>query len=535
MAFSRKAGLVAAIAAGIAVAQPPAARAATAGPPARPVKLVVTLKLHRAADLSALVANQSDPRSPLYAHFLTPEGFRATYAPSAQEYAATATELAREGFSIDRRYAGRTVLDVSGDPATVERRFGVKLHVAGFGAAARYIADRKPAAGAKLPAVAAVAGLEPDAIPEIVRSSAPVAGTRSAAPTATAGGFPTVGPDNGYSPAALSRAYDLPLGHGYDGTGTAVADLVDGFPDAGLAVFLKRFGLAPASPAPKVVAIDGGGGQDNVEADYDFEWLYATAPGATMYDYEIPALSIGGILDGLGQIVSDDKVDVVNISFAACENFTTLAYGGLPLVAQAAAEGIAFESIAFGGSAYCGFQGIAMPQFPADGPDGLAVGGNSTITNPSGAAIGVSGYVGSGGGVSLIVPLPPAQKGVGGITPGGRNVPDITLPAEIDGSGPSWNYETYWVGGGPSINAPAAGGMLAEFTQMAGHRLGAFDRTLYALFKANGYGSAITDITVGCSGTVGTTTVCAGPNYDRTSGLGSLDAYALGKLLGGSK
>ncbi len=526
--------LALAIATGTAVAGSPAASAGTGSFAARPVKLIVTLKLHRAADLSALVANQSDPHSPLYAHFLTPEAFRATYSPTVQEYAATAAELEREGFSIDRRYGARTTLGISGDAATVERRFGVKLHVAGFGAAARYIADRKPAAGARLPAVATVAGLEPDATPEILRNSASPPGAGNVAPAAAAG-FAMVGPDNGYSPAALSRAYDLPLGHGYDGTGTSVADLVDGFPDSGLASFLKHFAITPASPEPTVVAIDGGGGQDNVEADYDFEWLYATAPGAAMYDYEIPALSISGILDGLAQIVSDNKVDVVNVPFAACENFTTLAYGGLPLVEQAAAQGIAFESVSFGGAAYCNFPGIAMPQFPADSPDGLAAGGNSTITNATGTAVGISGYVGSGGGVSLIVPLPPAQKGVAGILPGGRNVPDITLPAEIDGSGPSWNYETYWVGGGPGVNAPAAGGMLAEFTQMTGHRLGAFERTLYALFKAHGYGSAITDITAGCNGAVGTTNVCAGAGYDRTSGLGSLDAYALGTLLGGSK
>jgi kumamolisin len=533
MKFIQKAGLVAAIAAGVAVAGTSASRAATGRPAASPVKLVVTLKLHRAAELSALVANQSDPRSPLYAHFLTPAEFRAAYAPTAQEYEATAAELVRAGFSIDRRFDARTVLDVSGDAATVERGFGVKLHVAGTGAAARYIADRKPADGAKLSAVAAVAGLEPDATAEIVRNSAAVAGVRPVAPAAS--GDSKIGPDEGYSPAALSRAYDLPLGHGYDGRGTAVADLVDGFPDSGLAVFLKTFAIAPASPTPAVVAIDGGGGNDNVEADYDFEWLYATAPGAAMYDYEIPALSVSGILHGLERIVSDNKADVVNVPFAACENFTSLAYGGLPLIEQAAAEGIAFESVTFGGAAHCGFLGIAMPTFPADGPDGLAAGGDSTITDVTGAAIGISGYVGSGGGVSVIVPIPAAQKGVGGVTPGGRNVPDLTLPAELDGSGPSWNYESYWVGGNPNINAPAAGGMLAEFTQMTGHRLGAFDRTLYALFKTHGYGRAFIDITAGCNGTVGTTPVCAGPLYDRTSGLGSIDAYALGTLLGGSK
>jgi hypothetical protein len=51
------------------------------------------------------------------------------------------------------------------------------------------------------------------------------------------------------------------------------------------------------------------------------------------------------------------------------------------------------------------------------------------------------------------------------------------------------------------------------------------------LFATNGYGAAFQDITVGCNTTIYDKPSCAKPGYDLTAGIGTIDAYQVGKLL----
>jgi subtilase family serine protease len=239
--------------------------------------------------------------------------------------------------------------------------------------------------------------------------------------------------------------------------------------------------------------------------------------------------------------VSDNIVDVVNTSFAACELDDTLELALEPVLAQGAAQGIAFEGVQFGTPTTCDYKGIDPIMVPGGDVNSLAVGASNAIADPSGALTAQSGLPASGGGVSLIVPLPAFQNGISGINPAGRNTPDLVLAGEVNSVGPS-AYFTAENFGGPSgppgwnggfvfaNNAPAAG-MLADLQQMVHHRLGAFNRTLYRLFGADGYGAAFSDITSGCDGLVGSTPLCARQGYDVTSGIGSVDVYRLGKLL----
>jgi subtilase family serine protease len=482
------------------------------------------LRLHREDQLDALIAQQTNPISPLYAHFLTPAQVRDRFAPTAAEYAAALTTLRNDGFSIDRTYGSRALADVSAAPAAVEQTFGVLLTAARSAGKVRYVANHRPIIGASLPAVAAVAGVEPD-------TAQPAATRGTIGATAAPSGGGPVGPDDGFTPSAFAQAYDYPLLHGFNGSGTRIADIVDGSSDKGLATFLRYYQIAPAFPQPNVIPINGGGGQDVYQPDIDTEWLYATAPGAHIDEYDLPDLSNVNIVDAVASIASSNAADVVNISFAACETDETLFYSVEPLIKQSAAEGISIESVAFGGVSYCGPPGAITTQIPADSSAGLAVGGENVIAAQSGASTAASGFVATGGGVSLLVPVPPGQKPIRGVDPRGRNVPDLVLGASINGTGPSYNVYGLWLGGSPFVVNAAAGGLLAEYKQMTGHRLGAFNATIDALFAQTGYGSVFGDVTTGCNGVVSGKAVCAKPGYDITSGIGSVDAFGLGKLL----
>ena len=98
--------------------------------------LALTLRYRNADRLDRLVAEQSNPRSAEYRHWLSNEQFAATYAPSAADYRKVATSLQRAGFHIDATYANRTVVDASAPVQTIERYFETTIHRVRPGAAA---------------------------------------------------------------------------------------------------------------------------------------------------------------------------------------------------------------------------------------------------------------------------------------------------------------------------------------------------------------------------------------------------------------
>ncbi len=476
------------------------------------VRLAVTLKLHDLGGLEKLVAAQSDPRSPQYAHFLTPAAFGATYAPTQDEYGATVAALRSRGFSIVRTMRDRSLIDVSASATTIAKTFGSTPH-------ASWMPAIDPAA---LPYVASVSGSESIAF-------APRTHGLSASPT-TASADHYLGPDGGYAPAALEIAHDYPILHGFDGAGMTVADVIDSVPDSSFAQFVNALGISPVPAAPTVIPLNGASQTDPTQADFDAEWILGTAPGATLDIYEIPNLSNVNIVDGLDRVVSDDLADVIAISFAGCEPNPTFTDALIPIFAHASALGMTIEAPVFNGVNACGFANQEVPQTPADISDVLAVGASSTITSTTHTIAAETGLGISGGGVSIVVPVPAEQKHIPGVNPAGRNVPDFVIAGEIDGAGPAYSVYGYWVGGAPNVNAPAAGGMLAEIAQYSGHRLGAFGRTMYRAFEAFGYGGAFEDISLGCNGVIDAVNVCAVPGYDLTTGIGSVDATLLANL-----
>ena len=97
----------------------------------RPLDLVtatVMLRYNREAELNALVDAQSNPRSPLYHHFLTSAQFNNYFAPTPQQQSLVIARLRAAGLRVRHTFANRTILDVQGTSASAEEYFATEIH-----------------------------------------------------------------------------------------------------------------------------------------------------------------------------------------------------------------------------------------------------------------------------------------------------------------------------------------------------------------------------------------------------------------------
>lgn len=73
---------------------------------------VVVLRLNHQAELERLVREVSDPRSPRFRHFLTLSQFETRYAPTQRQHDEVVHSLRAAGFTIERTYPDRAIVDV---------------------------------------------------------------------------------------------------------------------------------------------------------------------------------------------------------------------------------------------------------------------------------------------------------------------------------------------------------------------------------------------------------------------------------------
>ena len=88
------------------------------------VMVSVHLPLRNSDELDALIARQTDKSSADYRHFLTPEQFRAKFAPSQADLNTAASTL--RGLGFDTHATSQAILASAPQPV-VERAFQVKL------------------------------------------------------------------------------------------------------------------------------------------------------------------------------------------------------------------------------------------------------------------------------------------------------------------------------------------------------------------------------------------------------------------------
>jgi hypothetical protein len=92
------------------------------------VNATVTLRYNHQAELDALVTAFGNRRSPLYHHFLSSKQFDNYFAPTPQQQRIVVAALQSAGIHVTHAYSNRTLLDVQGTNASVERFFDTEIH-----------------------------------------------------------------------------------------------------------------------------------------------------------------------------------------------------------------------------------------------------------------------------------------------------------------------------------------------------------------------------------------------------------------------
>jgi subtilase family serine protease len=528
------------------------------------------------ASFEELLAEQQDPASSNYRHWLTPREFGEQFGPAPRDVETISAWLRGHGFSVNAVAQGRRFIEFSGTAAQVAEAFHTQIN--------RYVVDGKPywanATDPYIPAALAplVKGIA--SLHNFPRRAMHGTVTQTSFARTNAKAAPQFNLSNGtyaLGPYDFATIYNvLPLwSAGTIGSGQTIAIAARSEIDLGdVSDFQNLFGL-PLKP-PQIILNGPDPGivsDDEDESELDVQWSGAVAQGAAIQlVVSASTNSADGIDLSSAYIVDNNLAPVVSLSYGSCEQDLQGSQLYNLLWQQAAAQGMSvFVSAGDAGSAGCddpsstnATQGFAVNGL-ASTPYNVAVGGtefnenesdstywsstpgahlasalsyipevvwNETTVAESGAQPGL--WAG-GGGVSIVYGRPAWQTGNGvpATDPNSsghhRLLPDVSLSAaEHDGYIVCLNracrggsvYLIY----GTSASVQAFAGLMALVDQSQGSIQGNPNFHLYPLSNTSGVYHDITS---------GTNEVpCAGgsPNCSsHTNGVsGAMNGYPAG-------
>lgn len=516
--------------------------------------------------LRQLIAEQQDPGSPEYHHWLTPAEFGRRFGPSDNDVAAITGWLQGQGFRVEPAPNGRRYLIFSGTSAQVEAAFQTQMHryaVAGQS----YVANATPAS-------------VPRALAGVVQGVASLTSFHPMLPQSWPAETKQFQIRQGIAatgPADLAAIYNAaPLNKaGVQGQGQSIAlieesnivlkDLTDFRTVTGLPV--ANVNVIVNGPDPGPLWYDG----EEFEAISDTEYAGAMAPQATLNVIVSASTEFTqGILLSTYYAVDHVVSPVTSLSYGGCETLNNTYYAGVPQAFAAAYEQGAAEGIShfvssgdYGGDACLGLGLSAGYGVNAigDSPWNVSVGGTEFLMPDPDIYFPPPSYTATGyvpestwndyenpldgrplagnGGVSINFTKPAWQTGPGVPADGQRDLPDVSLVSgdnlfyltcEADiGFDCSQGFGAGVIG--TSLATPNWAAIQALVNQKASLLGGAGNPnpTYYRL--AAGANSPFHDVTVGDTkvpdfngNMVG---YIATPGYDLATGLGSVDVNAL--------
>ncbi len=282
--------------------------------------------------LKKLIADQQNPRSPQYHHWLTPQEFGARFGATDATIAALSMWLESQGLKLGSISAGRDYLPFSGTKAQVEFTFGTPIHAFNINGEQHYSNIADPSIPASFKGlIAAIRGLN-DFYPR------PGVKAHQATPTSATSPQPDLylGPnfDPGYvGPGDAANIYDLSPLYANNISGKDVTVAVVAASDisaAQLSAYLNAVGVGQQSGGTfnsiPVPVADGGSDPGQTmdasegEAYLDTEIIGGLAPGANILVVrdKNPFLAGQYIIDSPTQ-AGLPPVGVINISFGVCE------------------------------------------------------------------------------------------------------------------------------------------------------------------------------------------------------------------------
>lgn len=510
--------------------------------------LTVTLPFKDQAGLDRLIQQLYDPSHPSYHQFLTPQDFAASYGPQREDLEAVRRHFESKGFHIAPDGFRDGVLRITADASKVQKALGIHIH--------RFQSrDREFFATMEDPSLPVsigqrikhIAGL--NNIP-LVR---PRLTSEALSPELGAGG-----PLGGLLPYDISKAYGFP-GEPLNGSGQVVALFeLDGYDPQDVATYNQTFNLRQVPLETILVGgADGVPGSDALEVTMDIEMVNAVAPGLKKILVYEGINTESGILDTYRSIATDGRASVVSTSWGRAEvlagrvgvqRFTD---AESDIFRQMAAQGQTIFAASGDQGAYDGAAPVALMSTddPASQPYVTGVGGTTLSLDLAGQYLGEQAWNGawagsSGGGVSQLWPVPPYQSGIPGILNHpltglqGRNVPDVSLNADLNPGYAAFQGQRWRVVGGTSCGSPLWAGFTAILNQYLQSKelpvIGFMNPLLYRLSQASSQTSVFHDIAVGNNfyspAPLG---FLATPGYDPVTGLGSLKASTLLSIIGG--
>ncbi len=495
-------------------------------PGSQQLSLAISLPLRNQDKLNSFLQQLEDPTSPNYHRYLTPAQFTAQFGPTVEQFQQVISYLEAHGFAVTHQSPGRTLVNVTGSVAQVEKTFKVKMQTYQHPTEKRtYFAPNvEPTVDAGLP-ILSVGGLTNFVLPQSLLKRAP-AGVQSNQTGS--------GPGGQFLGSDFRAAY---YGSGaLTGSGQALA-LIE-FGQWNMADVTAYFtSVGQANNVPVILELTGGtsgacpGACNDGEEANDVIQILSMAPGASvLIVYE--DTSNNADINMFDAYANDNLAKQISMSFGIGNG-------------NAAADEQAFQQMHAQGQNFFLASGDEGANLGEGGWPGYSqyvtdVGGTDlTTTSAGGAWASEIGWVGSGTGWcdTTIVNGPCYKVGNAGIpsyqsqiasaisiAQGSliyRDVPDVSADA---------NTDSFWCAtgtcqgglGGTSLAAPRWAGFLALANEQAaanGDTIGFLNPLVYTIGQGSSYTTAFHDITSGSNPSGSTVSSCCIGSFTAMSGF----------------
>lgn len=543
--------------------------------PSYRMEVAIGLPLRNREQLTNLLHDIYNPASPNFRHFLKPDEFAASFAPSAEDYQSVIDFAKAHHLQVVHTHSNRTMVHVTGSVKDIEDTFHVHMQRFKHPKEDRnfFAPDAEPSVDLKTPLLA-ISGLDnyvrprPHIRPATLPKIRPMGGGGGGG-----GGGSFSGPFGGFD---FLAAYCPDVVQ--DGTGQSVGLFeLFGYSQQDIMDYEDEFGIFPYVPVQSVL-IDGATDDDSnvdwvdnpgylsyaFETTGDIEMAISMAPGLNRVlvyigptpldqpplgtSYIQDATTTAQINDVLNRMATDDLAKQLSCSYGMDINLSTI-----QIFQQFAAQGQSF----FQASGDFGAYASAVDE-PIDDPYITVVGGTTLTTTTNGdwasekvwqAPAGDDGLgdpvpaQAPGGGVSTVYAIPSWQQGISMTSNQGsttmRNLPDVALVSD--------NLDIVWGNdfilqsmdlpeGGTSLAAPLWAGFMALVNQQAAENgqppIGFVNPALYAIGKSTNYQSCFHDIINGANtNSSSLTKYYATAGYDLCTGWGTISTNLFDALL----
>ena len=344
--------------------------------PATPLsrmQLVLQRSPEQQAALDAFMAQQTDPQSPNFHHWLSPDQFGQMYGPSDADIATLTAWLQSEGFTISSVSKGRLAIEFSGTAGQLKQTFHTELHHYTVNGEAHIANNSDPQIPEAIsPVVMGVLGLNDFRMKSHMMKPVPLQrdpATGRMSPLEPQASvlrpqYTQSAASNNYyvAPGDFATIYNSTplLNAGINGAGVTIA-IVGGSTvlPSDISTYRTMFGL-PDNPYTLVVNGTNPGLQvgDQDENTLDVEMAGMAAPGA-----KIVLVASYGVYGGADRvtlsqlyIIDNQLAPIMSTSYGDCELYLGTALNALEsaLTQQGSAEGISqFAAAGDSGAADC--------------------------------------------------------------------------------------------------------------------------------------------------------------------------------------